>query len=138
MWTSTKEEFLSALADSDYSGEAKCLSLATGVAAAPLMRELCAAVTEKYPAVKINVYTILNDFFGHSITVAGLITGGDLINQLKDKNLRGKLLIPSVMLRSEGDIFLDDVSLEEAERELGAEITPVSCDGYELLSTILE
>ncbi len=137
MWTSTKEEFLSALENSNYSGKEKHLSLATGVAAYPLMKELSEAVTEKYPEVKVDVYRILNDFFGHSITVAGLITGGDLINQLKGKNLHSKLLIPSVMLRSEGDIFLDDVSLEEAEKELGVEITPVSCDGYELLNIIL-
>ena len=58
-------------------------------------------------------------------------------HQLKEKNLKGRLLIPSVMLRSEGDIFLDDVSLEEAERKLGVEITPVSCDGYELADIIL-
>ncbi len=138
MWTSTREEFFSALENSDYSGKEKHLSLATGVAAYPLMKEFSEAVTQKYPKVKVDVYQILNDFFGHSITVAGLITGGDLINQLKDKNLYGRLLIPSVMLRSEGDIFLDDVSLEEAERALGAEITPVSCDGYELAEIILK
>lgn len=138
MWTSTKEEFLSALGNSTYSGKAKHLSLATGVAAYPLMKELTEAVTEKYPDIKIDVYSIVNDFFGHSITVAGLVTGGDLINQLEDKSLGDRLLIPSVMLRSEGDIFLDDVSLEEAERKLGVKITPVSCDGYELLNTILE
>ncbi len=138
MWTSTKEEFLSALENSAYSGKEKHLSLATGVAAYPLMKELSEAVSQKYPQVTVDVYRILNDFFGHSITVAGLITGGDLIKQLKDKKLSGILLIPSVMLRSEGDIFLDDVSLEDAEREIGAEITPVSCDGWELLNTILE
>ncbi|MBQ7117991.1 MAG: DUF512 domain-containing protein [Clostridia bacterium] len=138
MWTSTKEEFLSALEDSTYSGGVKHLSMATGVAAYPLMKELSEAVSQKYPQITVDVYRILNDFFGHSITVAGLITGGDLINQLKDKKLNGRLLIPSVMLRSEGDIFLDDISLGEAEREIGAEITPVYCDGGELLNTILE
>ncbi len=137
MWTSTKEEFLSALENSSYSGKGKHLSLATGVAAYPLMKELSNAVMSKYPQVKIDVYSIVNDFFGHSITVAGLVTGGDLIKQLKGKELKDRLLIPSVMLRSEGDIFLDDVSLEEAERELGVEITPVSCDGYELADIIL-
>ncbi len=138
MWTSTKEEFLSALESSSYSGKEKHISLATGVAAYPLMKELCDAVSDKYPNVKIDVYRILNDFFGHSITVAGLITGRDLINQLKDKNLHSELLIPSVMLRSEGDIFLDDVSLDEAEKELGTVITPVSCDGYDLADIILK
>ena len=137
MWTSLREEFLSSLEESDYKGAEKHLSLATGAAAYPLMKELCEAVTEKYPLIKIDVYRILNDFFGHSITVAGLVTGGDLIAQLKDKKLYDGLLIPSVMLRSEGDIFLDDVSLADAERELGVNITPVSCDGYELTDIIL-
>ena len=132
-----KNEFLSALENSTYSGGEKHLSIATGVAAYPLMKELSAAVTKKYPDIIIDVYEIVNDFFGHSITVAGLVTGGDLINQLKGKNLYDGLLIPSVMLRSEGDVFLDDVSLDDAEKELGVKITPVSCDGYELTDIIL-
>ncbi|MBE6775789.1 MAG: DUF512 domain-containing protein [Ruminococcaceae bacterium] len=138
MWTSLKEEFLSALELSDYCGGEKRLSIATGVAAAPLMQELSQALMQKYPRITVSVYPIVNDFFGHSITVAGLITGGDLINQLKDKKLHGRLLIPSVMLRSEGDIFLDDISLEQTEDALGVSITPVSCDGQEFLNTILE
>ncbi|MBR5437859.1 MAG: DUF512 domain-containing protein [Clostridia bacterium] len=137
MWTSLREEFISALENSSYNGGEKHLSLATGVAAYPLMAEFSQLVSEKYPQIKLDAYEIVNDFFGHSITVAGLITGTDLINQLKDKKLHGELLIPSVMLRSEGDIFLDDVSLEDAERELGVKITPVSCDGYELTDIIL-
>lgn len=138
MWTSTREEFLSALSESDYRGTERRLSLATGVAAAPLMRELAEALMQKYPQITVDVYPVVNDFFGHSITVAGLITGGDLINQLRDKELHDRLLIPSVMLRSEGDVFLDDVSLSEAEEELGVSIIPVSCDGQELLNIILD
>ena len=101
------------------------------------MKELCTHVSQKYPMVKIDVYQIVNNFFGHSITVAGLVTGKDLINQLKGHNLQSRLLIPDVMLRSEGDNFLDDVSLAEAEKELGVMITPVSSDGYELADIIL-
>ncbi len=137
MWTSLKEDFFSALENSSYKGKGKHISIATGVAAYPLMKELSVAVSEKYPQIIIDVYRIVNDFFGHSITVAGLVTGGDLISQLKGKNLYDGLLIPSVMLRSEGDIFLDDVSLADAERELGVAITPVSCDGCELTDIIL-
>ncbi len=136
MWTSLKEEFLSALNECSFDGERK-VSVATGVAAYPLIKKLSEAVMAKFPKVKIEVYEILNDFFGHSITVAGLITGKDLINQLKNKELHGNLLIPSVMLRSEGDIFLDDVSVEDAEKELKVKIKTVSCDGAELLEGML-
>ncbi|MGN1418073.1 MAG: DUF512 domain-containing protein, partial [Acutalibacteraceae bacterium] len=79
-----------------------------------------------------------NDFFGHSITVAGLITGKDLIAQLKGKKLGNKLIIPSVMLRSEQDLFLDDVSLDEAQKELETKIYPVENDGYILFENIIE
>lgn len=103
----------------------KAVSLATGTAAYPLIKQLADRLTELYPELRINVYEVRNDFFGHSVTVAGLVTGGDLINQLKGKELGDKLIIPDVMLRSEGDLFLDSLSLADAERELGVKITPV-------------
>ncbi len=137
MWTSLKEEFTDSLERESFSGERR-VSIATGKAAYPLLRELAEKAEKSFPGVKINVYEILNDFFGHSITVAGLITGGDLIRQLKGKELFDELLIPDVMLRKEGDIFLDDVTVEEAENQLGVKITPVSSDGYELLTQILK
>ncbi len=136
MWTSFKDEFMSALADAEFT-EARKVSLATGTAAYPLMKSLSQSLMLKFPQVRIEVYEILNDFFGHSITVAGLITGNDLIDQLRGKELHGNLLIPSVMLRSEGDIFLDDVSVRDAEKELNVKIRAVSCDGADLLDGIL-
>lgn len=136
MWTSLKEEFLSALEESDFKGE-KSFSIATGKAAYPLMESLAAAVMKKYPFIKINVYEILNDFFGHTVTVAGLITGRDLINQLKGRELYGELFIPETMLRSEGDLFLDGVSLEDAENELNVRVTVTSSDGYSLAECFL-
>ncbi|MCM1392650.1 MAG: DUF512 domain-containing protein [Ruminococcus sp.] len=138
LWKSLESEFYDALNTSDEDKKIKRnLSLATGVAAYPLMKTLCKAVGERFQNVNINVYEIKNDFFGHNITVAGLITGRDLINQLKDKFLNDKLIIPSVMLRSEQDVFLDDVSIEQAQSELGVRIEPVGNDGYELLDIIL-
>ena len=85
----------------------------------------------------MDVYAIENDFFGPSITVAGLVTGRDLIAQLRGKDLHGRLLIPSVMLRAEGDVFLDDVSREDVERELGVRLIVVSNDGAALLDAII-
>ena len=137
MWTSFKDEFTSGLYDIEDDGEERKLSLATGEAAYPLIKELCDEVTKKFPNVKINVYKIENDFFGHSVTVAGLVTGKDLINQLKGKELYEKLIIPDVMLRSEGDLFLDNVSVEDVEEALSVPLdVTFSADGYDLLDKI--
>lgn len=103
----------------------KSVSLATGSAAFGLIDELAKRLMLIYPKLKINVYEIKNDFFGHSVTVAGLVTGQDLIKQLKGKELYGELIIPDVMLRSEGDLFLDGVSLEDVERELEVKVKTV-------------
>lgn len=137
MWTSFKDEFMSGLYDIEDDGAERKLSLATGEAAYPLIKELCDEVTKKFPKTKINVYKIENDFFGHSVTVAGLVTGKDLINQLKGKELCEKLIIPDVMLRSEGDLFLDNVSVEEVEEALSVPLDiTFSADGYDLLDKI--
>lgn len=97
---------------------------ATGVSAAPYVKKLLAAAGSDAP-----VYAIVNDFFGHSIDVSGLITGHDLVAQLRDKPLRRRLIIPNVMLRHGGDVFLDDMTPAEVERELGVELVDVKNDG---------
>ncbi len=95
-------------------------------------------MNKKYPNVKADVFTVKNDFFGHSITVAGLVTGQDLIAQIKNKNHAQTLIIPSVMLRSEGDVFLDDVSVEDVEAALSAKLVVTDQnDGFALLDNIL-
>ena len=140
MWSSFQDEAADMLEDLDKKADIrKSLSLATGTAAYPLINETAKRLMAIYPGLEINAYEIKNDFYGHSVTVAGLITGGDLINQLKNKKLGQELIIPDVMLRSEGDLFLDNVSLEDAERELGVKIRTVSTStGYELIKTILD
>lgn len=137
MWASLREEFYEALEnETDFETEKRHLSIATGDAAYPLLKELAEAACEKFSNIKVDVYKIINEFFGESVTVAGLIVGRDLIGQLKDKDLGDELLIPSVMLRFEGDLFLDNVSIDEASEELGIKITPSNSDGYELLNLI--
>ena len=107
-------------------------SVATGAAAAPLMRKLLQMAADRFPGIRGEVYEIRNDFFGHDITVAGLTTGEDLIGQLKDRNLGERLLISKTMLRQDEMDFLDDITLEEASRRLGVPIYPVGEDGFEL------
>lgn len=84
-----------------------------------------------------NVVPIMNDFFGHTINVTGLITGRDMISQLKGMNLGDELILTNAMLRHEGDVFLDDVSLDDVSRELQVKITVVPNDGYELLNAVV-
>lgn len=113
------------------------VSIATGVAAYNFFVELGDRLNEKY-SLDIHVYQIENDFFGHTVTVAGLITGGDLINQLKGKNLGDKLLISKNMLKHGENIFLDDVTLEDVERELNVKVFPIEDSGAEFIKCLFE
>ncbi len=115
----------------------RTVSIATGVAAAPLMKEIAKNCEEKTDGLSVNVYTIVNHFFGERITVAGLVTATDLLEQLNGKELGEELLIPSVMLRAEGDLFLDSISLEDVSRRLGVPVTPVDNDGESLTQAII-
>ena len=87
--------------------------------------------------LECSVKAIENNFFGTSITVAGLITATDIAEQLKGADLGEELLIPTVMLRNEGDMFLDSVTVEELSQKLGVKITPTPVDGYELVSHVV-
>lgn len=129
-------EFTSAVSLAE-GPDSQPFSIATGAAAAPLMNRLLKAAGERFPSVRGTVYEIRNDFFGPDITVAGLITGRDLIAQLKDRDLGARLLISKTMLRQEEMDFLDDITLEEASRELGVPIIPVAEDGFELCDAMM-
>ena len=130
-------EFMSALRLSDRPDEPQSFSVAAGVAAAPLLEKLVKAVEEKYDNVKGKVYAIENNFFGKSVTVSGLITGGDLMAQLKGRPLGDRLLITQNMIRRAERDFLDDVTLAEASESLGVPVLPVEQDGFELLDAML-
>ena len=106
--------------------------IAAGVSAAPYIEKLLLHARAAFPTLKGHVYAIENDFFGRSINVTGLITGGDLIDQLRGKELGERLLISQNMLRRAELDFLDDVKLEEAAAALGVPIYPVESDGFAL------
>ena len=128
-------EFRSALMLSD-APDGLPFSIATGVSAAPYFEKLLGMAKEKYGTINGKVYPIENDFFGRSINVTGLITGQDLIHQLKGRDLGQRLLISQNMLRREEMDFLDDVTLEQASRELGVPIYPIEQDGFALWDAI--
>lgn len=112
-------------------------SIATGVSAAPFLAKLVETAQAKCGTIRGKVYPIANRFFGETITVAGLVTGGDLIAQLRGQDLGERLLIPASMLRSGENVFLDDVTTDDVERELGVPVTAVPQDGYDLLDAML-
>ena len=114
------------------------VSVATGAAAYDFIKSLADRLCEQVPTLECHVYKIINDFFGHNITVAGLLTGKDLANQLNGKDLGDRLLIPRVTLRSEGDVFLDDTTPEWLTEQLGGvEIVPVESTGNDFVSKVL-
>ena len=115
----------------------RAVSIACGTSAAPYLRELMDEAQIKFPGVKVNVYPIVNDFFGEQINVSGLIVGQDLYHQLKNKPLGDALLISSAMLRFENDLFLDDVHIDDLSRKLHIGIYPIHNDGVMLLNAVL-
>ena len=133
-----KSEVAEAIDNTDYNLEnERIISLATGEAAYPFIKEMVDNIVNKWDNLKCNVYMIKNNFFGGEITVSGLVTATDIKEQLSGKDLGEELLIPSVMLRDGGDMFLDSVTLEELSADLKIKITPTDNDGYDLLDKIL-
>ena len=113
------------------------VSVATGYAAYSYINALCKRICQEFDGLEISVYPIRNDFFGHSITVAGLLTGQDIAAQLDGKELYDELLFPAVCLRAEGDVFLDDMTPEELSERLSVPVRATSGDGCEFLRSIL-
>jgi putative radical SAM enzyme (TIGR03279 family) len=137
MLRSLIDEFEKALEIAEWEGEKRHISIATGYSAFPTMAMLAKKAEEAFPELECDVYRIRNDFFGETITVVGLITAQDLIAQLRGKNLGDELLISSSMLRRDSTDFLDDLTVEDVERELNVKIKSVTSDGYELLDAIM-
>ena len=131
-------EFGYALEDCDLPDIPRHVSIATGMLAKAHMEELAAMAMKRFPSLKVDVHAIVNRFFGETITVSGLVTGGDLIDQLRGKDLGDTLLIPENMLRHEGDLFLDSVSLRDVEESLQIPVSVTARDGEDLLKKLLE
>ena len=111
--------------------------LVTGVAAAPFLTELVENAKQRFPQLNVRVVAIDNNFFGETITVAGLVTGGDILRRMEGIQCE-RILIPEVMLRREGDCFLDDVTPEELEQTLHTSVQVVPVDGAALLAALIE
>ena len=113
------------------------VSVVTGMAAKDQIIDMCARLCQNIDGLEIDVYPIVNDFFGHEITVSGLLTGVDIYNQLKDKNLLDELILPPNVLRSEGDLFLCGMSIDELSEKLNVKIRLSGNDGAGFISAML-
>jgi len=113
------------------------LSIATGMLAYPYLQEQADKIMARYPWKKVRIYPVKNFFFGESITVAGLLTGQDIIGQLRDKALGSRLLLPACMFKSGEDVFLDDITREEVQKTLQVPVNIVKSSGQDFVRTIL-
>ncbi|MBP3595547.1 MAG: DUF512 domain-containing protein [Lachnospiraceae bacterium] len=120
----------------------RTVTVATGKLAYPMLKEFAKEMTEEFPRLTVNVEWIRNDFFGETITVSGLVTGQDLIKQLKEKQEAGLVLgdsviIPSNMVRSGEKVFLDDITTDDVELALGARVVINGPEGRDFAEAIL-
>lgn len=138
MIASLNEEFSDALKDAPSEVKPRSVTLITGSSAHPFLSGLCEKVRKKYANVDVSAEKIVNDFFGHEITVSGLLCGCDIINQLRHKKTGDTLIITKNMLRDGENVLLDDITTDDIEKALGKKIVAVGDSGYELLDAILD
>ncbi len=130
-------EFKMALENTDECVYNRSIGIITGVAAAKHISDLCRAAKEKFAMLDVEVFAVKNEFYGETVTVSGLVTGGDIIKQVGGIK-KDLFLIPRSMLRADGDLFLDGVSLTELCEALGARVRTVKADGDDLCRLLTE
>ncbi len=128
--TDEVEEELKELEGDQRSGE---LSIATGMLIYPVIRELTERAGRYYPNISVRVYPVINRFFGESITVSGLLTGKDILEQLKGKELGSRLFLPANLLRAGTEVLLDDMTVTSLSDALQVPISIVKSDGASFL-----
>ncbi|MCR5590240.1 MAG: DUF512 domain-containing protein, partial [Lachnospiraceae bacterium] len=113
-------------------------SIVTGLLAKDYIVDAVSSICSLFPNVSFKVHAIRNDFFGENITVAGLITGGDIIAQLKGKSLGDDILIPDCMMKADEEIFLDNVKVSDIEGALQVQVHIVKSNGLDLVNFLLK
>lgn len=137
MTTMLNDGFMAALEHVEAPDTPRTFSIVTGKAAYKNINMLVEIAHKRWHNLNCKVYAIENEFFGSKITVAGLLTAGDIINQLRGRELGERLLLPSVMIKQDTDLFLDDLTIGDVERALEISIHTVRNDGEELLRALL-
>ena len=131
-------EFMQTLKQCNVQNRTRSISLATGEAAYPLIKRLCMQAECMDSSLHVRVFGVENRFFGGHITVAGLLTGSDLASQLTGQPLGQCLLLPSCMLRSEKDLFLDDMTPDSLGERLGVSVSVIQSSGEALANALME
>jgi len=120
-----------------YKDISRAVSVATGYSSYEHIQKIAEKITSYFPKISIEVYRIKNNFFGESITVSGLLTGKDIIEQLSGRKLGDALLIPASCLRADGDVLLDDLSPADIESALGVAVTPAESSAEAFIRAVL-
>ncbi|MEA4849074.1 MAG: DUF512 domain-containing protein [Clostridiaceae bacterium] len=120
-----------------YNKKQRSISLITGEYAAQNLKRAASKIESSIEGLKINIFPISNDFFGPGVKVAGLLTGKDILDQLKNKAVGDSVFIPECMLKRDEKIFLDDITADQLEKELDARIIICKEDGSDLIKNIL-
>ncbi|MEG0912480.1 MAG: DUF512 domain-containing protein [Oscillospiraceae bacterium] len=132
------DDFSYALDEAVEDRDEHTCTIATGEAAYETILGLTEKAKQKIPRLRCEVVAIKNNFFGGNVVVSGLVTATDIISQLGGKTIKGDtLLIPENMLRREGDMFLDSITVEQLSRKLNKKIRIVS-DGADLIEALRE
>ncbi len=137
MWALFKSDVEQALSHFNEPSKKRSVCCVTGKAAYPLIKWAVDSAMLKWHNLDIRAYEIKNNFFGEKITVAGLVTGRDIIEQLKDKELFDEIIIPSNMLRFERDLFLDGTSVEDVEKALGVKVRISEIGGWDFIESLV-
>ena len=136
-----EREFHEALEEARFSESSKLFekhcTIATGKLAGPFLKELVKDLTAVYPNIHVDVVEVTNDFFGPQITVSGLLTGQDIVAQLKNRTLGSELLLPVNVLRSGEDVLLDDMHINEIEKTLQVPVRIVQSNGNDLFDALV-
>lgn len=119
-----------------YEGEKRTVSLVTGALAYDTIRSICDKIEKESENIKINVFKVVNEFFGELITVSGLMTGEDILKTLKGKDLGEKVLLPINAVKRYETILLDDIYVEDLEKELNVPFEIVEDGALQLLDSI--
>lgn len=136
-----EREFHEALEEARFSESSKLFekhcTIATGKLAGPFLKELVKDLNAVYPNICVDVVEVTNDFFGPQITVSGLLTGQDIVAQLKNRTLGSELLLPVNVLRSGEDVLLDDMHINEIEKTLQVPVRIVQSNGNDLFDALV-
>ncbi len=135
--TSLYTEVAQAVENLEYSDKKTECAIITGVSACEFIKSIVTLIAKKRRGLNCKIYPIQNNFFGTRITVSGLVTATDIIDQLRNEDLPERVLIPSSMLESEQKMFLDSITLEKLQKQLNRKVTVTYNDGYDLVNKIL-